>query len=66
MRYAISRYNREQTDLICKIYIAEALRESGRGYYLTRSLSTILGLDQEAEDRSAEEIIDDVIERLGA
>ena len=66
MRYAFSRYNHEQIELICNLYIAEALRQQGRGYYLTRSLGDILGISKdEQSDRTAEEIIDDVIERMG-
>ncbi len=65
MRYAFSRYNHDQTELICNLYIAEALRQQGRGFYLTRSLGDILGIGRdEPNDRTAEEIIDDVIERM--
>lgn len=66
MRYALSCYNREQTNLIRDIYIAEAVRQLGRGCTIGVSLSELLGLDKGKEDRTAEEIIDDVIGRLEA
>lgn len=64
MRYAIARYNEKQTRLTCAIYVADALRESGRGYYLTKRLSDVLFGSK--EERTAEEIIDDITSRLEA
>ncbi len=67
MRYAASRYSREQSELTRDLYIAEALRQQGRGFYLTESLIDVLGIRRDdADDRSAEDIIDDIAERLGA
>lgn len=67
VRYAFSRYNKQQVELIRDMYIAEALRQQGRGFYLTRSLSDVLGIGHDSkEDRTAEEIIDDVISRMEA
>lgn len=53
--------------MACNIYMAEALRQQGRGFYLTKSLGDVLGISHDnAEDRTAEEIIDDVIGRMEA
>lgn len=63
VRYVIARYNHVQTQLTRDIYIADALRESGRGYYLTTRLSDIL-FPPKTSDKSAEDIIDDIASRL--
>ena len=64
VRYTIARYNQSQTRLTCAMYIAKALQEAGRGYYLTTGLMEVLNPNAGTKDRSAEEIIDDIASRL--
>lgn len=71
MRYAIARYNQHQRDLAYRIYLCECARittlntaNSTGGSYIEKKFVDILNPKPE-DNRTAEEIVADVFERMG-
>lgn len=71
MRYAIARYNQHQRDLAYRIYLSECARMTTLntanftgGSYIEKKFMDILN-PQPEDNRTAEEIVADVFEKMG-
>ena len=63
VRYCVAKYNDRIMELSYRAYVTESLRLAPQMMYLTgRWIDTIYGKGR--DDRSADEIVDDVIGRL--
>lgn len=65
LRYVIARYNKEAVTMSYRHYVTESLRLAPQMMYLTSSWLDLVARGREPE-RTADEIIDDLIERLSA
>ena len=71
MRYAITRYNQHQRDLAYRIYVSDCLRiitkntaSLSKGEYIDRRYIDAI-LPKKKDDRTAEEIVIDIIKKAG-
>lgn len=71
MRYAMARFNQHQRDLAYRIYLSECARivtlntaNFGGGSYIEKRFMDIINPPPE-DNRSAEEIVADVFDRMG-
>ena len=71
MRYAIARYQSQQSDLAYRIYVSDCLRmisenasSCGGGPYMAVKFEDIIN-QKPADNRTGEEIAADIIKRAG-
>lgn len=66
MRYVVARYNSIQREEAYRIYISDTLYHQGRQECLTKRYADIIGLGhEETDERSGNEIAEDIISRMG-
>lgn len=65
MRYVIARIEEDTREMIYRFYVAQSLQLAPQGKYKTQSFYDILYPKEPEEEKTAEEIVQDVVKKAG-